>query len=220
MIHVKNLGQNIIHVTADTQIELSMAFIRPQEYYENQAKHIRGKYFTLEEVLYATSPGGRNTYFQDIVGFNIPGEVFQNWIADFSGVGCGINHSESRLVDAISKVIKPGRFYIIGTFTEDVLTHELAHALYCLNRKYKTRVTELVDALPYKKEMFKLLRAKSYANLPNILVDETQAYMTSSKHELITDLNFNPKWKWDGRIKKLLEATIKSLKINTEVVYG
>lgn len=184
--------KNVVHVVFDSQYACCSAFMRVQEYYESQIETIRGSYFTLEEFMdaYAASRKGNFTYFTDWAGFNLPCYVIKSFLGDFKGK---LLEKEKALFDLIQKTLKANGhkkgelYYVIGTFDsngqyedEDVVTHELAHAMFYLSEEYRDVVTERINKFSDKvfNEMKSSLLKKGYCE--DVIVDEIQAYLASN----------------------------------------
>ena len=75
-------------------------------------------------------------------------------------------------------------FYIIGAQTDDVLRHELSHALYGYSVKYKISIDQLIKK--YQKDLKPTIRYildKGYDK--TVINDELQAYITDNDDEFI-----------------------------------
>jgi hypothetical protein len=176
---VQSSSNNIIHLHAESQYELCRTFLRPQEFYEGEFKEVKGNVFTLEEYmdLYAEKHGNF-TYLSDWGGFNIPSNVYEEFLSRF--VLC---QKERRMANLVNSHKPKGRYYIIGTYGEgSALDHELAHAKYYLNDRYRDHVDYLTNNLPYSA----FLAIKNYlldtGYCEDVIYDEIQAYIgTSSK---------------------------------------
>ena len=176
---VKYSNNNIIHLHAETQYELCRTFLRPQEYYEGEFEEVKGNVFTLDEYmdLYAERHGNF-TYLSDWGGFNIPSNVYEEFLSRFE-----LCPKERRMANLVNSHKPKGRYYIIGTYGEgSALNHELAHAKYYLNDQYRAHVDGLTYKLPYCAFLAikNHLLARGYCL--DVIYDEIQAYIgTSSK---------------------------------------
>ena len=181
--------KNCILFEFKTQKELALAFCRVEEYYEGNEK-VRGKYLTLEDFIDAfTTDDGKINYFNYWTGFNIPGNTFSEWFKKNSSQQ---TKWELALVQEVSKKIdftKP--YYVIGGKKGDmnVIDHELAHALYYMDKAYAATMIDVIYRFYkyHRKEyskMVKKLKKMGYGE--NVIKDEVQAYMsTSTKKELV-----------------------------------
>ncbi len=181
--------KNCLLLEFETRKELTLTFCRVEEYYEGKPS-VNGKYITLEKFIdeFMTDDGVID-YFYSWSGFNIPGKYFKEW---FGQNASDKTKWEIQLANVVSNKIdmtKP--FYVIGALkgADAVISHELAHALYSLNEKYKSAMSTLnlefrnIQLGEYNK-IIKKLKNMGYGD--NVAQDELQAYMsTSTKKELV-----------------------------------
>lgn len=176
---VKSSNNNIIHLHAETQYELCRTFLRPQEFYEGEFEEVKGNVFTLDTYmdLYAERHGNF-TYLSDWGGFNIPSNAYEEFLSRFK-----LCEKERRMANLVNSHKPKGRYYIIGTYGEgSALDHELAHAKYYLNDKYRKHVDYLTNDLPYSAFLDIKVHLLNGGYCEDVLYDEIQAYIgTSSK---------------------------------------
>ena len=189
MFKTKKPIKNCLLLEFNTQKDLALAFCRVEEYYEGNPK-VNGKYLSLEQFLDAfMTDDGKLDYFHYWTGFNIPGNIFIKWSQKNMSEK---TYWENALAYAVhSKLDLEKPFYIIGGVKGDieVIDHEIAHALYYMNKEYKTVMEELTynfyksHRMEYSR-MVKYLKKMGYGK--NVVKDEIQAYMsTSKKNELV-----------------------------------
>lgn len=170
MIKIKKQIFNSFLVSADTQKELGQTMMRFQEYYENP--FWQGKIFTTKEFLnWYKEEYGAKTYYKDWHGFNFPSHVLQPFK---DGLFNPLTKKEKELLRFFKN--KKGKFYIIGANQKDVLEHELCHALYFTNKKYKELINKFI--LKNKKQIKNLeeyLIKLGYHK--SVILDEIQAYI-------------------------------------------
>lgn len=181
MIHCKKQPYNSVWVYADSQEELGLTFMRFQEHYESDNPKFRGNIFTLGQLKHWYSETyGANNYHTTWIGFNFPSKV----LAPFKqGLFDPLTIEEQRLLELFR--YRQDNFYIIGAQNNSVLRHELAHALYASNIKYKTEIDAFLkkNQKKLKKINFYIL-SKGYCK--DVLNDEIQAYITDNDdNELI-----------------------------------
>lgn len=169
MLSIKKQIFNSVLVSASTTAELAETFMRYQEYYENP--FWQGKIFTIGQLKewYSKRYGG-DTYKKDWQGFNIPSEVL---IPFKKGLFDPLTNKEKELLNFFK--YRNDNFYIIGAISDDVLNHELCHALYYTNSYYKKEINSFLSK--YKKDLFHIERhlvKKGYSK--KVLFDEIQAY--------------------------------------------
>lgn len=175
----------VFYISFPNKKELTTTMCRPQEYYESEHSHIRGQYFDWPTFIDTFSEDtGELKYFGYWSGFNIPSDVFQQWMKDFAH---DFSSKEKALIELISKYvdIKNEKYYIIASEKGKVSTiqHEIAHALYHLNENYKSHMDTLSSTLPvdFKDTFKKTLNKMGYAD--SVILDETQAYLSTSDAE-------------------------------------
>jgi hypothetical protein len=202
---VEILSPGVIHFKAKTQYEVSAAFMRMQEFYESPYG-VRGKFFTLESYMdtYAEKNDNKFTYLTDWAGFNVPGNIVDKFFKMFE------DDLLDKEVDLWNQIVEEtekeggthnGKYYIIGTYSADSIDHEHCHALWYLYPAFRRASTKLVRSLP------KAMRTACNNYLietgyhKSVLVDETNAYLsTSPMTDIRDDLfeNFKPKtFPWD-----------------------
>lgn len=171
----------VVHLRFATQSEMCNAMARVAEYYEGDDRW-RGKRFNLERDFvpwYAAKHGGVYTYESDWFGYNIPGHIVLEYLNVFA--------EDLRYYDRIiAQSIKGlGRFYVIATFRDEEFTHELAHAMWYLDDRYRFIARQHVEHL--RKEVPEFVRrlelwlfTRGYS--PTVYDDEINAYMSTTPH--------------------------------------
>lgn len=184
---VEILSPGVIHFKAQTQYEVSATFMRLQEFYESPYG-VRGKYFTLEAYMdtYAknnTHNKGNFTYLTDWAGFNVPGNVVDNFFKKFD------DDLLDKEIDLWNQIIEEtekdggthrGKYYIIGTYSADTIDHEHCHALWYLYPTFRKASLKLIKKLPkdLRKAVNQHLIESCYHK--SVLDDETNAYLSTS----------------------------------------
>lgn len=199
--NLKEIAPRVFHVSVKDSYDLSMLFLRAQEFYESPLKQICGKHFTILEFmeLYSKKFGESSfTYPSDWAGFNIPGNIikklyFDKEVPDY-------NHYDETLLtihDEIENILKKNEpffdYYLIGTLPKDTSTinHELAHAFFHLNPTYRKEALSIVYKLPdsIQKKIEKHLTKLGYNS--KVFRDEMQAYICGDVYDLIDNIRFN-----------------------------
>lgn len=200
-IRFRELIPHVYHLDFDNQYDLAMNFLRYQEYYEGLEFH--KKIFTLVDYMewYSKTqcdwktkkkgPGRMFSYAADWSGFNIPRwaleEVFpkiEDWNKYDDFMHTVFNLIKEKEGDRV--------FYLIGTYAggasakdpegEAILDHEVAHALFTVDRDYRIAVYRLLtlwdsepghkgEELESAKEVLKLMGYHK-----TTVVDEIHAY--------------------------------------------
>lgn len=181
MINCKKQPYNSVWVWADSQEELGLTFMRFQEHYESDNPLFRGGVFTQGQLKqWYSEIYGANNYHTTWVGFNFPSSVLMPFK---EGLFDPLTTEEQRLLDLFK--YRSDNFYIIGAQSTSTLRHELSHALYASNLKYKLEI----DSFLHKNQK-KLKKTNSYilqkGYCKEVLNDEIQAYITDNDdNELI-----------------------------------
>ena len=169
----------IWHLTFDCRYDLSMHFLRYQEFYECPNSKFRGKKFTIFEFMKWYSfkySDGCFEYPIHWAGFNIPIKIFK----EIKNIGIDDRNQYDifmyKIYDQIKKVDGEDS-YLIGTYSKEAgnstFEHEFAHAMYALNKNYKkemdllTKSINTTSAYSYFSEM-------GYTK--KVFKDEFQAY--------------------------------------------
>lgn len=181
MINCKKQPYNSVWVWADSQEELGLTFMRFQEYYESANPTFKNGIFTLGQLKrWYSETYGANNYHNMWIGFNFPSTVFTPFK---EGLFDPLTVEETRLLDLFK--YRSDKFYVIGAQSSSVLRHELSHALYASNIKYKKEIDSFLQK--NKKKLQKPLHyisSKGYCD--DVLYDELQAYITDNDdNELI-----------------------------------
>jgi hypothetical protein len=177
---VTKISDKIIRVHYPTQEELCRAFLRVEEHYESP--EFKGKVFTLGQFRqWYTQQKGAWTYYGDWGGFNVPGCFFRPFL---DGMFDPLAPEEKELVELFRN--KDDGFYVIGTSEDgeaDILDHELCHALWGTNEKYKTEILAALVKSKYNPQpIWELLHRLGYHS--DVIDDETHAYMSASSDYL------------------------------------
>jgi hypothetical protein len=179
---IKEVHPRVFLFEFSDEYDLSMHFLRYQEYYESPSSKFRGKAFTLLDYMewYSNKFGhGAFTYTRDYGGYNIPGEI----IPSVQQLGIpDPNRYDETMAGAWRECANyyDDRFYIIGTMKDHgALNHELSHAFFYLYPEYRKEMLALVKALPVKtrKKINKWLKEHCYAR--KVYTDETVAYLST-----------------------------------------
>lgn len=181
MIYCKKQPYKSVWVWADSQDELGLTFMRFQEHYESANPLFKGGVFTQGQLKkWYSEEYGSNSYHSHWVGFNFPSKVL---IPFKEGLFDPLTTEEQRLLDLFK--YRQDDFYIIGAQSSSTLRHELAHALYASNPKYKNEIDKFL--LKNKKKLQKVLKyIKDKGYCDDVLFDEIQAYITDNDdNELI-----------------------------------
>ncbi len=174
----------IFQVVVGSELLLSYAFLRIQEYYESPK--FKDEVFSRAQFVewYSKecgqhSSGESFTYYRDWVGFNIPSSVADSFLkAKFPD----ILPVESYLIQALEKAFIKHRdsFYIIGfasSCQDWTIEHEVAHALYSLDPAYRAEINQVLGQLSEEQQEVYRTKLISFGYDEGVLEDETHAYL-------------------------------------------
>lgn len=216
----KEIIKDVYLIEFPNQYEMCSTFFRIQEFYESPSNKLRGKYFTLEEAIdyYAYLYNKKKpefTYFTDWHGFNIPDHVLEDFDYIFNVLEGDITLKENNLF-GILPIYKRNKYYVIGAIKgdKDVIYHELAHALFYLNKDYKKEMKKLVNELPkrIRKRVEKHLLNIGYSK--TVLADEIQAYFsTGLRDNMLTEKQLEKSQKHINLFKETFNKYLKIYKV-------
>jgi hypothetical protein len=186
MLKIKTQPYNSVWISADSQEELGRTFIRFQEYYESPNPDFRGKIFTLGVVRqWYSVKYGADTYHHDWTGFNFPSRIL---LPFKQGLFDPLTSEEIELLNLFK--YRHDNFYIMGAQNSATLRHELSHALYDSNEKYRNEIDSYI-----KKNKRGLAKTRQYildkGYAEEVLNDEIQAYITDNDDQTII-INTDP----------------------------
>lgn len=175
MINCKQQPYNSVWVWADSQEELGLTFMRFQEHYESANPKFKGQIFTQGQLKrWYSEKYGANNYQNTWVGFNFPSIVLQPFK---EGLFDPLTTEENRLLELFR--YRSDEFYIIGAQNNNILRHELSHALYASNNNYKKEIDNFIKKHKNQlKKTAQYILSKGYCS--DVLNDEIQAYITDN----------------------------------------
>jgi hypothetical protein len=180
MLKIKSQPYNSVWISADSQEELGRTFIRFQEHYESPNPDFRGKIFTLGMVRqWYSVQYGADTYHHDWTGFNFPSRIL---LPFKQGLFDPLTSEEIELLNLFK--YRHDNFYIMGAQNNATLRHELSHALYDSNEKYRNEIDSCI-----KKNKRGLAKTRKYildkGYAEEVINDELQAYITDNDDQTI-----------------------------------
>ena len=210
-IQVTEIQPRVILLKFESQYEIASTMMMLQEYYESPYDNVFRKIVSYEEYMetYAKDTGNF-TYFTDWSGFNIPGNIVRDYIVFKSLVEDYIWNKEKQLFEIIKPYIQKYNedFYVIAIHKETDIKHELAHALYYLNKEYKERINKVINKrLKYFKDKKKKLLKMGYRI--DMIDDEQQAYFLEAKLSCSVPLKI---FEMQKKVKKLFARYTSGLK--------
>jgi len=184
-LKVKEVRPNIIAVVVPDDYDRAMLFCRVQEFYESPCKRFRGNGFSIwDYARWYSRKAGCFSYPKDFVGFNLPLVVAKKCY-EMNEIETPYDTQMHDLIESL--FVNGERQYLIGaeSFKGGVFDHELAHALYYTDIRYKNEMDDLTRDIPKKSiAAFRknLLKLGYHAG---VLKDEIQAYMSTEINEKI-----------------------------------
>lgn len=180
---ITNPCRGVYHFHAKSRYELISTLIRVQEFYESDIPTIRGNVFTFEEFVDAyAAQQGNFTYFTDWNGFNLPGDAIRTFCEVFKGQ---LRKREEAFLTELRYRLdgqewQTSDYTVIGTWRDDDIDHEYAHAFWQTSPEYRMAMEELMLALDpdWAREFAGALKSKGYVE--DVLADEIQAYVATS----------------------------------------
>ncbi len=212
---IVEIEPHIFHIEFQTQRDLAQSLMRLQEFYEGVDDDIRGNYFTLEEFMhYFTKDDGIFDYTKVWSGFNIPGYIVEKWY-DLFKKNDGLTNKEHQVMSKLFDVKKDtDPWYIIAAtandeFYQETIAHEKAHAYYHLSEPYREKCNELINEIGVNdyNQMHMRLNSIGYRN--DVINDEIQAYLSTSKKPDIKNVYFG---KLSSKTMKLVDRFRKVYK--------
>lgn len=175
MLHITKQPYNSVWIKADSQDELGLTFMRFQEHYESANPNFRNNIFTVGQLKrWYSETYGSNCYHIHWVGFNFPSSVLTPFK---DGLFDPLTLEEQRLLELLR--YRKDNFYIIGAQDNSILRHELAHALYASDSKYRNEINNFISKNKSKfKKASEYIISKGYCK--DVLNDELQAYITDN----------------------------------------
>lgn len=181
---VREIYPNLFLYTFTNQYEMCSTFFRLQEFYESPSNKLRNKYFSYEKAfdVYANLKLNKKkevkfTYFEDWLGFNIPGNIIGDFEDKFYN---DFTDKEIKLLEETG-THENDNYYILGVLEKDkvVIQHEVGHGLYYLNKEYKKEMSKLIREMPkgMRKMAEKHLLKIGYCKA--VLKDELHAYFAT-----------------------------------------
>jgi hypothetical protein len=185
----------IYAVKVDDQYQRAMLFLRYQEFYESPYKQFQGKNFDVFDFMdyYRKDRGvGCFTYPRDWCGYNIPSDSLVKCLSGVSDLKVTSTPYDEHMMNIRRDIMEDlknyrypdpskEKFYLIGVdrVEGDIMAHEIAHALFFLDKGYKKEMTDLVNSLPMRKinGLQNVLLGLGYRK--KVIIDEIQAFMST-----------------------------------------
>ena len=179
--NIVEIKSKVFAVIVPDRYHRAMLFMRVQEYYESPNPKFRGKSFGIWEYIewYSRKNNDSFSYAAHWTGFNFPLDVALICYDTLEDVYTPYDDIMHKIAWDIYEMNKDsGKAYVIGVadLTSSTFQHELCHAYYHINKKYKKEmdaITESIDPKTYER-MCKNLVDMGYTK--KVFNDEIQAY--------------------------------------------
>ncbi len=201
MYKINQCTESIYHFEFKRKCDLFLSFMRMQEFYEAAHPRIKGKKFSLEDLIVAyceLDKDGEFKYMEEFAAFNIPDIAIKGFL---NKNGKQLLEREKKVIVDIKKSLEyndkhpTAKTYYIATFTQNNsdckrdLKHELAHGLFYTQSMYhKIMITLIDNNILLKKAIFNRLKEMKYCE--EVLVDETQAYLATASLSELKEFDF------------------------------
>lgn len=158
---IERLGEHLFGVVVPDDYDRSMLFLRAQEYIESPSTRFRGKSFDIWTFIkwysiQQSDPDSGFTYAKDWAGFNFPlstalecyAKLRPEMVTSYDQVFLEMIDHILRRVGRDSDIKKT---YVIAYDKPRSVTmkHELKHAAYFLDPKYRRLANKLIRELPH-----------------------------------------------------------------------
>lgn len=188
---IKQLHTDVfcINFGEGNQYFMNSTMMRMQEFYESPYSEIYNKKFTIEFYMdLVASKEGNFTYYEDVLGINVPGTYVDSFFKIFKDdLSSKETHIRDLLIDN-NILNRKKKYYIIAVADKkEHLRHEIAHALYFVNKDYKKEARALNKQYKHKKQFRQCLIELGYDRRPDIIEDEIQAIFGTETLKFIID---------------------------------
>lgn len=188
-ISIKEIVPDVFVIIVPNDVHRALLFLRVQEYYESPNPMFRRKMFDVMDFLdwYSKSKYAStktiNAYIKDYEGFNVPYSVAVECyrkLKDYPELMTTYDRYFMKILKYIQRRKSRGKAYIIGTSSLRTKTtiHELYHALYYMDKNYKSIVKKVLHRIPRKmlNELKGILKDIGYDD--TVMYDELMAYLS------------------------------------------
>jgi hypothetical protein len=189
---IKQIVPRVFAIIVPDNYTRAMLFLRIQEFYESKNKNFRGKSFSFWDYKFWYSSKNKNkfTYTHDWSGFNVPLSI---------ALKCrNVSPTETPYDEEMWKILgfikekNEKSCYLIGCRDTKSKTfyHEMCHALYFTNKKYKQKMNQITNTIKSKKINKIKDRLKKMGYCKEVILDEVQAYLATEKNcNLVKNIN-------------------------------
>jgi ribosomal protein L13E len=177
---IKQISPQIFAVVVKSKYERAMLFCRAQEYYECPSRKFRSKRYSIWDYMrwYNLQHGRGFSYGADWSGFNIPLKQINDCYTKLDKCETPYDHAMLAILEAINKASAKNGYVIACGDTEGAtFKHELCHALYHTDAKYKRCMDALTLRLNEKHRAILERNVLKMGYAAKVINDEIQAYL-------------------------------------------
>jgi len=198
-VKIERIFPDLYRARFEKLYNLSMSFVRLQEYYDDSMFH--GRLLEIEDFIEEWSlrrGNGEFTYPENWNGYGVRGKNIMTWLSAVSGRS-ELRKEEEDLFNKLLKVHGSNDFtpvYLFGVCETEgipervaVTNHEIAHYLFYKNKRYKQKVKGVLSHFPGNVRLkFENILQKKYYHRTTF-VDEIQANIATSENGGLFDEN-------------------------------
>lgn len=206
---IEIISPKIYHLIFDTTFNLCNVLVRFQEYHE--CPKFKGKNFKRKQFFDWFKKTYDTNYTDAWDGFNFPSKVFD---AEMFMSYKHMSKDEKTLVNMF-KSLNLNNFYIIGSSMEtsqskNTKKHELSHALYYIDKEYKTGVNKIVKSIDSK--LFNLMKFNLFrlGYCKDVIFDEIGAYLLTDAEAICNEKQYVPT-SHINELENLYQKTLKNI---------
>lgn len=176
MIRLEYPLRDVTHLRFENRGLMSLALVRMQEHAENIL--FRGKTFTLTELIEeSTLKLGEFDQLGTTYGVNFPASILPHFLEGQFDPLLGL---ERQVLDLL-KNIDFEKGYVIATFRNEELEHELAHAMWHIDSEYREDAEILLRGFNGRDRKRVEDYLKRYTYTPECWENEINAYFVEGK---------------------------------------
>lgn len=154
---------------------MGSAFMRISAFYESPIW--QGKTFTHSDFLRDLEKRESRTEYRPAAGYNLPDYILEQFS---DGRFKPLTPDETAMLREVQQRKAFGRYYVIGTTgQEDVIRHEVSHAMFYLDKDYRSEMLSLIKGLSsgFTKNFWSKLRLPRNYYCDKVFEDELIAYL-------------------------------------------
>jgi hypothetical protein len=180
--------------------------MRIEEHFSNA--DFRNKVVSQKDIIYwwRKLPRGNINYMHFWDGFNFPDKNINKFKKTYKNEK--LLREEQNVLKVLEKINPKSPYYIITGVNNETLIHELHHAMFYLDKKYRNAITKIVNKYNTK-EIENKLRIKMGYPL-DTMVDEVAAYLIDGGRDLVKECGIDVN-KYKNIMLPLLQLYTKNI---------